>query len=295
MSQFHQPILAKEALKFLAVKPGKNYIDATIGGGGHTKLILEQSGKVLGIDRDLDAINFAKTSLGKNSNLTLIQGNFDNLTILAKTNGFEEISGILFDFGVSSFQLDTASRGFSFQKTAPLDMRMDHQLAVTAADLVNALSKKELYDLLTKFAQEKRARAIAAAIVRARTKEPITTTTQLATLIANVYGGQKGKPVRRKGGLHPATKVFQALRIAVNDELNAIKTALPQALKLLKPKGRLVTISFHEGEDRIVKQFLNQNKQYLSILTKKPIQPTKAEIRSNPRARSAKLRAAQKL
>jgi 16S rRNA (cytosine1402-N4)-methyltransferase len=294
--KFHQPVLAAEAMEYLAVKPKEKYIDATIGGGGHTKLILEKGGLVLGIDRDPEAINYLKNSLGDNSNLTLVRANFDNLKTIAVDHGFTKVSGILFDFGTSSHQLDTPSRGFSFQYDAPLDMRMEPDLAVTAKDLVNALGRKELYALFTRFSQEKRARAIAAAIVSARSEQPITTTKQLADIVVKVYTGRKGDHFHHPGKIHPATKVFQALRIAVNDELNAIKAALPQAVEILKPTGRLVTISFHQGEDRIVKQFFKTNQhKTLITLTKKPLTPNLSEKARNPRARSAKLRAAEKI
>lgn len=305
MTNFHTPVLLKETINYLNVQPGEKYIDATLGAGGHSIEIIKKGGQVLGIDHDPQALDEAKKRLKsaypparKTSGLAqkpyqLTRGNFKNISKIASHYSFSPVSGILFDLGASSHQLTSKHRGFSFQENSDLDMRMDPDLAVTAKDLVNALGRKELHALFTRFSQEKRARAIAAAIVRTRRQNPIQTTKELADIVAGVY-----KHTYKKGGkrrLHPATKVFQALRIAVNDELNSLEAALPQALKLLKPNGRLVVISFHEGEDRIAKQFIKQNKTELESLTKKPITPSIEEINQNPRSRSAKLRAAAKI
>jgi len=222
-----------------------------------------------------------------------VQGNFVDLEKIAKDKGFDKVDGILFDLGVSSHQLGTEERGFSFRSNAKLDMRMDPSLQVTAADLVNGLNSGELYELFTKFSQEKLARPIARAIVLARNVNPIVTGVQLAKIIEPIYK----KHYRGKSKIHPATKVFQALRIAINDELNNLKRGLFQAIELLKPDGRLIVISFHESEDRIVKEFFKQKakEEILEILTKKPIGPSEKEIADNPRSRSAKLRSAKKL
>jgi len=289
MNKNHVPVLLKEAADLLAVKPSGRYIDATLGGGGHAQEIIRQGGQILGIDQDPEAIEFAQQRVHP-THAQVVLGNFANLESIAQEHGFAPAAGIIFDLGASSWQLDTPERGFSFQADAPLDMRMSPDLAVTAADLVNGLGRKELYALFTKLAQERLARPIADAIVESRRIRPINTTRQLATLVERVYG-------RRRDHLHPATKVFQALRIAVNDELNNLKAALPQALNLLGSRGVLIVISFHEGEDRIVKhQFKNWALDHQGIiLTPKPIIPSVEEIRSNHRSRSAKLRAFKKI
>ena len=297
MVKFHEPVLLKEIIDYLRVKRGEKYIDTTVGGGGHTKAILKLGGKVLAIDCDLEAIKAARRYLasacppGKHYSWRLASGNFKDLFQIAKKEGFLNVSGILFDLGVSSYQLEKAERGFSFSLEAPLDMRMDPKLKVTATDLVNGLNKGELNELFARVGQEHYSRCFAEAICRARSLKPIKTTGELVDII-NQALPTKG----RKSKLHPATRVFLALRIAVNDELNNLKKALPQALNLLEPKGRLVIISFHSGEDRIVKQFFKgqEKKGKLTIITKKPVRPTLEEINKNPRSRSAKLRVAEK-
>lgn len=294
MAKFHEPVLLKEVIEFLKVKRGEKYLDATLGGGGHTAAILKSGGILLGIDSDPEAIGAARSYLasacppGKHSSWRLVSGNFKDLYQIAKKEKFLNVSGILFDLGVSSYQLNQGERGFSFGREGPLDMRMDPNLKVTAADLVNGLNKGELNELFTKFGQEQRSRRLAEALVRARKIRPIKTTRELAAIISQV--------APRKGRLHPATRVFQALRIAVNDELNNLKKVLPQAEDLLKPKGRLVVISYHSGEDRLVKTFFKAEteREHLKIITKKPVRPTEEEIESNPRSRSAKLRVAEK-
>ncbi len=290
MDEYHIPALLQETVDGLNIKPGKKYIDATLGGGGHTKEILSRGGVVLGIDLDPEAIENANLTL-KTEHLKPAQGNFAHLKEIAEENGFTEVAGILFDLGVSSHQLEKAERGFSFNTDAPLDMRMDPSLAVSAADLVNGLTEKELYELFIKYAEEFHSRAIAHALVRARTLKPIKTCNQLAEIIVRARGKGRGERT------HPATRVFQALRMAVNDELNNLKNALPQALELLDKNGRLAVLSFHSLEDRIVKNFFKEEKQkgFLNILTEKPIVPKEEETERNPRARSAKLRIAEKL
>lgn len=288
MSQFHEPVLLKEVIEYLHIKPKEKYIDATIGGAGHSAAILEKGGKILGLDLDPEAIEAAKKYLLQacpNTSWQLAQGNFAHLKKIAAKHNFSSVAGILFDLGVSRHQLEEGRRGFSFNSEAPLDMRMDPSLTVTAADLVNGLTQKELEELFFKLGDEHCSRQIATAICEIRQTKPITTCSQLAEVITKV------RP--RQGKLHPATRCFQALRMAVNDELNNLRAALPQAVELLKPEGRLVILSFHSGEDRIVKFFL-KNQRNLEILTKKPIEPTREEIKNNPQSRSAKLRAAQK-
>jgi len=289
MSNYHTSVLLEEAVAFLSVKPDGLYIDCTLGGGGHTQRILDSGGRVLAIDADAQAIDHAKPLLSQYQNLTLVRANFAHLGNIARSNHFEQVDGILYDLGVSSHQLDTGDRGFSFDQDAPLDMRMDQTLSVTAADLVAALGSKELKQLLTRYGDEPAAGKIAEAIVRDRKTTPIRTTGQLAHLIEHT--------VKHHGHLHPATKVFQALRIAVNDELHALEDSLVQALDLLKPAGRLVVISFHSGEDRLVKQFFREleAQHKVNLLTKKPEKPSPRELATNPRSRSARLRAVQKL
>ncbi len=298
MAEFHEPVLLEEVIDYLKVERGERYIDATVGGGGHAKAILKLGGKVLAIDCDPEAIKAARRCLasacppGKHFSWRLVSGNFKNLFQIAKKQEFLSVSGVLFDLGVSSFQLEKAERGFSFSLEAPLDMRMSPKLKVTAADLINGLNKGELNELFSRVGQEHHSRRIAEAICRARKLRPIKTTGQLVEIINRALPTKK----RKKRKLHPATRVFLALRVAVNDELNNLKKALPQALDLLKPKGRLAIISFHSGEDRIVKQFFKgqEKRGKLIVITKKPIRPTPEETSQNPRSRSAKLRVAEK-
>lgn len=291
MSSYHRSVLLQEVLENLQVVPGEKYIDTTLGGGGHSFAIAKAGGIVLGIDQDDDALHYVLQEMPKEQvSVKLAKGNFSLLRQIAQSNGFASVSGILFDLGVSSHQLDVGERGFSFQKDAPLDMRMDTQTAVRAKDLVNGLHKGELAELLQKFGEEPFAKKIADHIVEARKGKPITTTRELADIVRKCYGGGKGK-------VHPATKVFQALRIAVNDELQSITQALPQALGLLKPTGRIAVIAFHSLEDRIIKQtFLSfEEKGWGKIITKKPIEPSEEEIAANPRSRSSKLRVFEKI
>lgn len=286
-NDFHTPVLVEEAISFLDVLAGEKYIDATIGGGGHSLEISKRGGIVLGIDIDQEAIDYVKARI---KNLTLACGNFKNIGEIARSNGFSKVKGILFDLGVSSHELNALGRGFSFQRDEPLDMRMNQkEQKVTAADLVNGLTKKELYELFNKLAEEKYSWAISESIIRAREVKPIKTTKELADLVSHVYKRHN----MRKTKINPATKVFQALRIAVNDELNNLREALPQAVDLLTSGGRLVVVSFHSIEDRIIKDFGKENLE-LNIVTKKPVVPAIAEINANPRSRSAKLRAYEK-
>lgn len=288
---YHVPALLKETIKGLNIRLGKKYIDCTLGGGGHTGEILKLGGRVLGIDCDPEALENAKTNLSNLShwtNLVLARGNFKNLKEIAKENGFTEVSGVLFDLGVSTHQLLTENRGFSFNTDAKLDMRMDPNLTVTAKDLINGLNEGELYELFIKLGEEHNAWAISRAIVRARTVKPIETGQELAAVVG------KTRLRNRSERINPATRVFQALRMAVNDELNNLREALPQAASLLEKNGRLVVLSFHSLEDRIVKNFMREEKDFLKNLTKKPIVPSEIEIEKNSRARSAKLRIAEK-
>lgn len=296
-NNYHTPALLKETIEGLNVRPGRQYIDATLGGGGHCIEIIRHGGNVLGIDCDPEAIDYVRESikyqvLSIKNNSKLVRGNFAHLKEIAQNQGFTKVAGILFDLGVSSHQLEVPERGFSFNTDAPLDMRMDPSLRVTAANLINGLNEGELYELFIKYSEEYDSRAIARAVVRARTLKPIKTCNELADIIIRARGGR-----REKDRTHPATRVFQALRIAVNDELNNLKEALPQAVDLLESGGRLVILSFHSLEDRIVKNFFKEQaeKGFLNILTSKPIRPKEQEIKINPRSRSAKLRMAEKL
>jgi len=292
MAEFHKPVLLKEAIEYLQVKPGEWYIDATVGGGGHGVEILKLGGKLLGIDCDPEAIKAAEkrfTTACPNASWQLAQENFAHLKKIAGKFGISRIGGIVFDLGVSSYQLEMPKRGFSFNLKGPLDMRMDPRLKITAGDLVNGLNKGELAELFFKLGNERYSRKLADAICKERRIKPIRTSEELVKIICQVVG--------KSGKIHPATRSFLALRMAVNDELNNLKIGLTQAIDLIKTGGRMVVISFHSGEDRIVKLFFKKEaiENKLMIITKKPIQPGETEITSNPRSRSAKLRVAQKL
>jgi 16S rRNA (cytosine1402-N4)-methyltransferase len=290
MDNYHVSVLLQETVEMLQVQPGKKYIDGTLGGAGHTQLILQQGGKVLGIDQDQDALDYVANKY-KDSEYKLgevlipVKGNFKDIDRLAKEYGFWRVAGVLLDLGISSHHVDEASRGFSFMKEGPLDMRMDRDLNVKAGDLINVLTKGELFDLFIKLGEERFARPISESIVRAREIKRIETTTELADIIRKVVPSSKK-------GINPATKVFQALRIAVNDELHSVADALPKAVSLLEHGGRLAVISFHSLEDRIVKHsFLEfESKGLGKIVTKKPIIPSDEEIEANSRSRSSKLR-----
>jgi len=302
----HVPVLFQAVLNGLDVQPGGRYIDATLGGGGHSAGILAASapgGKLLGIDRDPAALKRARARLRPYGDRAVtVHGSFRHLLQVAQVNGFSAVDGILFDLGLSSLQLADPSRGFAFSKEGPLDMRFDPSAETpTAADLVNTLTEEALADLIYRYGEERQSRRIARAIVAAR---PIRTTRQLAEVIEGAVRG------RRR--IHPATLTFQALRIGVNEELEAIEEALPQAVDLLKAGGRLVVISFHSLEDRLVKHFVRRESRKcvcppehpictcdheatLKEITRKPIQPTEEEVEENPRARSAKLRVAERV
>src|SRR3990167_447854 len=297
MNDFHTPVLLREAIDFLRAKKGSKYIDATLGGAGHTKEILEIGGEVLGIDFDQDALNYVQENLKSqisNLKLKLAHGNFREIDKIAHLKSFDKVSGILFDLGVSSFQLENSQRGFSYQKKGPLDMRMDKKLKVQAADLLNILTKGELDELFFKLGEERNARIISDAIIRARGIKPIRTTEDLGLVIRESLG-QKGRTSALKRRLI-SKRIFQALRIAVNDELNNLKEALPAAYTLLKKRGRVVVISFHSLEDRIVKNTFKEfeSKNMGRIITKKPILPSFLEIKKNSRSKSAKLRVFEK-
>jgi 16S rRNA (cytosine1402-N4)-methyltransferase len=325
----HVPVLLEEVLKYLQPRPGGRYVDGTIGGGGHTEAILERcapGGRVLGIDTDAQALERVGRRLSgivEQGRLVLVRGKFAELArIVQDEAGFvSPVDGILLDLGFSSYQMDDPRRGFSFSADGPLDMRLDQSQELSAADLVNNASEEELANIFWRYGEERRSRQIAWRIVRERSRGPITSTAQLAKLAA---AGVPFKP----GVIHPATRVFQALRIAVNGELEQLEAALPQMLDILSAAsahshtsgsvedggetsgGRMVIISFHSLEDRLVKVFMRReasdcicppgipvcvcgHKARLRILTPRPVTPAENEVQANPRARSAKLRAAE--
>jgi 16S rRNA (cytosine1402-N4)-methyltransferase len=289
----HIPVLLEETIEALAVQPGGRYVDCTLGAGGHAAAILERSspgGQLLGIDADSRAMKIARARLEAYGNATLlVNQNFVNLRAICLKHDFFPVHGILFDLGLSSVQLNGSGRGFSFQHDAPLDMRLNLGQQVTAADIVNTSSEAELAQLIRTFGEESRGGKIARCIVRER---PIKTTLKLAEIVEQATGGRRSR-------IHPATKTFLALRIVVNQELENLKSALGQAIDLLGFGGRLVVISYHSLEDRIVKQFLQQEasreEALLKIINKKVITPSLAEVQFNPRSRSAKLRAAERI
>lgn len=293
MNDFHKSVLLKEVIDYLKVKKGEKYIDATLGGGGHSKAILEKGGRVLGIDLDQDALNYVSDRLNKeikDKKLILSKGNFRDLDEIARLNNFEKVSGIVFDLGVSSFQINTPNRGFSFLRKGPLDMRMDTSSPVTAETLVNLLGKGELNEIFIKFGQEYRFRSISDSIISTRRVKAIKTTEDLAKAVKNAYGikGEIGNFTKNKIN----QRVFQALRIAVNEELSNLEKALPKAVMLLDRGGRLAVIGFHSLEDKIVKQsFKKFEKENLGkIVTEKPVIPGVLELSENERSRSSKLR-----
>lgn len=285
----HIPVLLDEVLTYLAPKPKEHFIDGTVGLGGHAREILKRTlpdGRLLGIDRDASNLAVARGRLKEfGKRVILVNDSYANVTAHAYDHGFDSVDGILLDLGFSSVHIEDPARGFSFQLEGPLDMRYDTRQECTAQQVVNEWSEEDLAKIFRKFGEERHARQIARAIIAARKDEEIRTTAALAELVASV--------VPRSGKVHPATRVFQSLRIAVNDELGELERALPEAVRLLKPGGRLAVISFHSLEDRIVKQFMNSQRE-LQVVTKRVITPTIEEIKQNPRSRSAKLRVAVK-
>lgn len=301
----HVPVLYDEVLAGLKVRPGGTYLDGTLGAAGHAAGILQVSspgGTLLGLDADPEAVAYAREVLRPfGDRATLRIANFRQMGAIARAEGLSGIDGILLDLGLSSRQLADAERGFSFSQEGPLDMRMDPSSGSTADSLVNSLPEEELADLLWRYGEENQSRRIARAIVAAR---PVTSTAQLAAIVAgSAARGQR---------IHPATRTFQALRIAVNDELQALAEALPQARDLLRPGGRLAIISFHSLEDRLVKRFFQHesrdcicppempvctcgHRATLTMVNRKPIRPTEGEVERNPRSRSARLRIAEGL
>lgn len=307
----HKPVLVAEVLHFLEPRSGEIFVDATVGGGGHSSMLIPRllpGGRLIGLDRDPEAINAARERLADYSdNVELVQADFRDLKKVLTEKGIGAVDGLLFDLGVSSYQLDNPERGFSYQREAPLDMRMSPEQELTAADIVNNWSEEKLATIIWQYGEERWARRIAAFIVAARKKAPLVTTTQLVDIIkAAIPAGT------RRSGPHPAKRTFQALRIAINGELEAIRTALEKLEEILKPGGRVGVISFHSLEDRIVKNCFQQlsgrctclpdfpicvcgQRQVLTVLTRRPVFPSAEEIAANPRARSARLRVARRV
>lgn len=285
----------EEVIFYLNCKPDKVYVDGTVGGGGHASTILERTapnGFLLGIDWDIEAIKQSEAKLRPyQGRYQLLRKNFAHLAQILELSPWKEVNGILLDLGVSFHHLDDPQRGFSFLKEGPLDMRMDRQSNLTAAEIVNRFSQRQLTEIIHKYGEERWAARIAKCIVRAREKMLIKTTLQLSKIVTEAI--PKRYWPRR---IHPATRTFQALRIVVNKEIENLEIFLKQALPLLKHKGRLVIISFHSLEDRLVKKYFRNwaKKRLVKLLTKKPIVPTVQEIRKNPHARSAKLRAVER-
>ena len=318
MPALHIPVLLKEAVDALQLKPGHNVIDCTTGGGGHAESILQQTapdGKLLAIDLDTVALEESKKKLQQYHNrITFVNDNFANLKqIYNEQFSVPKINGILLDLGISSLELEDLDRGFSFQHDGPLDMRFNKQQSLTAADIVNTWPFDKLKKAIQEYGQEPLAVEITKALLSKRRKGPITKTKILVEAILLAYRNKLGshKEVPWIGGAHPATRTFQALRIAVNEELDNLNKVLPQAIDLLETGGRIAIISFHSLEDRIVKRFFRQEAKdcictpdvpvcqcnhtaSLNIITKKPIVPSSEEIQTNPRSRSSKLRVAEK-
>jgi len=302
----HTPVLVHEAVAGLEARPGAYIVDCTVGLGGHASAILERimpTGRLLGIDADPEAIRISKQELGEYGEaVTLVNDNFLNLEAVCGRYQFHPVDGILFDLGVSSMQLDTAERGFSFHLDARLDMRFDPRQELTASDIVNTFSEQELARLIAEYGEERHSRRIARHIVQNR---PVATTLELAQLVEQAVRSRRAR-------IHPATRTFMALRIATNSELQNLEPALRQASSLLRPGGRLAVISYHSLEDRIAKQFMRRaassclcppgtvmcrcgHAPTLKLISRKVIKPTALEIESNPRSRSAKLRIAERL
>ena len=303
----HIPVLAQEALALLAIRSAGTYVDGTVGGGGHAARLLAQLGslgRLVAFDADPQAVVVARERLGADSRVRVREGNFAELPALLDAEGIGTVDGVLLDLGLSSLQVDAPERGFSFQAAGPLDMRRNPAQGRTAADVVNTASAQDLAAWFRALGEEPQAQRVARAIVRRRAEQPFTTTDDLAACVA--------RAVRGRRRLHPATRVFQALRIVVNDEQACLQAGLAGAHARLAPGGRLAVISFHSGEDRVVKEFLRDTagrctcppdlpvcrcgaQATMRILTRRPVRPTADEVAANPRARSARLRAAEKL
>jgi 16S rRNA (cytosine1402-N4)-methyltransferase len=302
---YHVPVLTAEVLEALRPRPGRVLVDGTLGGGGHSLLMLEAGARVIGLDQDGEALEVARKNLAEyGSSFVAVRANFRDAGRVLADLGIGLIDGVLLDLGVSSHQLDTAERGFSFQRNGPLDMRMDQRATLTAADLLNTAPVEELVRIFRDYGEEPRAGRVAARIAQMRTRQPFRTTFDLVAAVESV--------IRRTGPRQPSTRIFQALRMAVNDELGALEEALRSFLGLLAPGGRMAIITFHSLEDRVVKRFFRHRAQAtldrpewpeprpnpdfcLRLITPAPLVASPGELAANPRARSAKLRVAEKL
>lgn len=304
----HQPVLLHETLDFLVTDREGIYVDGTLGRGGHAEALMERigpRGRLVAIDRDEEALEQTAHRLARfGERVTFLHGNFSEMKTLCEQVGVEGISGILLDLGVSSPQIDTPERGFSFGRDGPLDMRMDRSRGATAADWINERSEEELADVIFRLGEERNARRIARVVARARRERPLRNTLELAELVAKACGGRRGR-------IHPATRTFQALRMAVNEEMESLESGLEAGLELLRPGGRMAVISFHSLEDRAVKRCFQRHRvrrvalqqggeqimgddPAVRILTAKPVVAGKEEVQNNPRARSARLRVAER-
>lgn len=295
--EIHKPVLLREVIEYLNPWPGDTFIDATINGGGHAEAIAERigkQGKLLGIDRDEELIN----RLQKHSTTlhiphsTFIHDTFANIKDVAEAHGFTSVDGILFDLGFSSFHIEQSGRGFSFLRDEPLDMRYDTTSGISARDIINRWPEEKLREILFKFGEERYARRITRRIIEQREREPLNTTEELIEIIRKAVPGSY-----RRGRIHFATRTFQALRMCVNDELEHVAKGVAGAVSLLATGGRIAVISFHSGEDRIVKEFFREEERnaVLRRITKKPVRASATECQENPRARSAKLRVAERI
>ncbi len=300
-SMEHTSVMVDEVLEGLSLPKKRNIVDATLGLGGHTRVILEKmakNGRVIGFDADSDHIKEAKKKLRKFSGRVIyIHSNFENLAAELQKNKVRAVDSVLFDLGLASPHVDLADRGFSFMREGELDMRFDRKSGKTAADIINQYSEKELIRIFQEYGEEKKARKLASAIRKRRMSRKFKSTTELAKFVE--------KQVGRSGRIHPATRIFQALRIEVNREMEVLPRAIEQAVSILKPGGRIVVISYHSLEDRIVKNMFKdlagglsygeEKQAVVKLITKKPLVPTQTEVMQNPRSRSAKLRVAEKL
>jgi 16S rRNA (cytosine1402-N4)-methyltransferase len=297
--EIHKPVMLMEVLEYLNPQPGQTVVDATLGMGGHSTQILQgiyPSGRLIGIDRDQESIRLAQeriTAAGQ-TNAQFVYGNFSDIDSLLKDLNVASVDGILFDLGVSSFQLQNAERGFSFQSEGPLDMRLDRNSYISAYDLINNLNEDEISSLLWSFGEERWHNRIAHNLVMERQRHPISSTLELSRIVVNAIPPRYRRYHYR---IHPATRTFQAVRIAVNRELEALENAITKSIGLLKKGGRICIISFHSLEDRVVKHTFRkyQADGTIKIITTKPLTPGSAEIQDNPRSRSAKFRVAEKV
>ncbi len=283
----HHPVMVDEILSYLAPEKLKTYVDCTFGQGGYSKKILENTNcNIIAIDRDKDALEHAKLLKKKYpKNFIFCVNNFSRLDQILKKNNIKKIDGLIFDLGISNTQLNNPSRGFSFSNNGPLDMRMDiENLDLTAQKIINEFDQHNLSDIFYYYGEEKNSRQIARKIIESRKKKEISTTFELVELIKKVNSFKKK---------HPATRVFQALRIFINDELNELDITLKKSLLFLKKNGKIITVAFHSLEDKVIKNFFSRNKGLLKILTKKPITPNENEVKINPRSRSARMRVAE--